>query len=145
MRLGSKGLNLIKRFEGLRLKAYLCPAGKWTIGYGHTGPDVTPSLIISESEAETLLRKDVQATETYLNKWMQSNKVDLNQNQFDALISFIFNVGIGNFTRSTMVKKLIKGDATASSEFAKWRLAGGKVSPGLERRRKAEKELYLTR
>lgn len=144
MRTGDKGINLIKMFEGLRLRAYLCPANKWTIGYGHTGPDVTPSLIISESEAETLLRKDIRTTETYLNKWAQANGVTLSQNQFDALISFIFNIGIGNFTRSTMAKKLIKGDSTASSEFPKWRLAGGKVSPGLERRRAAEKELFLS-
>lgn len=144
MRISKRGLDLIKRFEGLRLKAYICPAGKWTIGYGHTGPDVHPSLSISESKATALLIKDVAESERYLNNWARNNKVKLTQGNFDALISFIFNVGIGNFTRSTMAKKLISADPSAVDEFPKWRLAGGKVSPGLERRRIAEKELFLS-
>ena len=141
MNISQNGINLIKNFEGCRLEAYQCSAGVWTIGYGHTGSDVTKGRKITQDEAETLLKQDLTV---HCNNVSSLVKVSLNQNQFDALVSFEFNVGYGNLSTSTLLKLLNKGDyAGAANQFERWIYAGGKVLEGLKKRRKAEKELFL--
>ncbi len=101
MKLSVNGMNHIKNWEGLRLKAYKCPAGVWTIGYGHTGPDVKPGGTITQAQADALLDKDTDDAESAVNTLV---KVPLSQNQFDALVSFVFNTGIGSFKNSTLLR-----------------------------------------
>lgn len=141
MKTSDNGIELIKRFEGLRLKAYLCPAGKPTIGYGHT-KDVKLGDVITEEEAEQLLREDLIAVENEINK----HNLNLNQNQFDALVSFVYNVGIGNFRSSTLLKKIKANpnDESIANEFKRWVYSNGKRLPGLVKRREEEAELYFT-
>ena len=141
MKTSDKGIGLIKRFEGLRLKAYLCPAGKPTIGYGHT-KDVKLGDVITEEEAEQLLREDLIVVENEINR----HNLNLNQNQFDALVSFVYNVGIGNFRTSTLLKKIKANpnDKTIANEFKRWVYSNGKRLPGLVKRREEEAELYFT-
>ncbi|MGL4999535.1 MAG: lysozyme [Cetobacterium sp.] len=140
MRTSSVGINLIKKFEGLKLKAYICEGGKKTVGYGTTS-GVTEGMIITEEKAEDLLKKDLVRFETAVKTVV---RVKLNQNQFDSLVSFSYNVGTGALQSSTLLKKLNQGDYKgASEEFQKWNRAGGKVLNGLIKRREAEKELFL--
>ena len=140
MKTGRNGINLIKSFEGLRLHAYKCPAGVWTIGYGHT-KGVKKGDMITELKAETLLIIDLQSSENTINTLV---KVPLTQNQFDALVSFVFNVGSGNFQKSTLLKKLNNKDYIGTSnEFKKWVYANKKVMQGLVKRRNAERELFI--
>jgi len=129
--------DIIKRFEGLYLKSYLCPAGKLTIGYGHTR-DVKPGDVINEFQADIFLSEDLKTVEDNLNRL----DLPINQNQFDALCSLVFNVGIGAFLKSKMYAKIKAGDPTAPDEFLDWTKSGGKVLPGLVIRRKAEYELF---
>lgn len=132
--------EIIKEFEGLELKAYKCPAGVWTIGYGHT-KKVSAGDVITEGEADILLALDVQDAESAVNAYVD---VDINQNQFDALVSFVYNLGAGNFKSSTLLRKLNQGDYLgAANEFQRWNKAGGKVLRGLVRRRKAEANLFI--
>jgi lysozyme len=139
MQVSSVGLDLIKRFESLRLKAYYCPAGVLTIGYGHTGEAVTPGMVIDELHAEHLLRVDSVAAARAL------DTLQLTQNQFDALVSFIFNLGAGAFRTSTMRRLLVDGlYAQAADQFPRWVHAGGRRLPGLVIRRDAERALFLT-
>jgi lysozyme len=140
MKTSKKGIDLIKKFEGFRANPYICPAGILTIGYGHTN-NVRLGDFCSEMQAEQFLKEDLQIAETELNK-MQ----DLNQNQFDALASFIFNLGVRNFQKSTLRTEILKGsnEAVIRSEFGRWVYAGGKVSKGLQARRKAEADLFFT-
>ena len=141
MHISDNGLNLIKRFEGFRKKAYKCPAGVWTIGYGHINK-VRPDDIITEAEATELLIKDVFNCEGVINHFV---KKTLNQGQYDALCSFIFNVGSGNFQRSTLLRKLNQADYEgAANEFPKWVYSKGKKLPGLVKRRTAERELFIS-
>jgi len=98
---------VIKHFEKLELKAYVCPANRWTIGYGHTGNDIRRGLMISESRADLYLNRDVSIVETCM---FNAIKVGIKQHQFDALVCFIFNVGVNAFNASTMLKKLNAGD-----------------------------------
>lgn len=134
-----KDVSLIKEFEGLKLKAYQDVVGVWTIGYGHTHT-AKPGMVITAGEAERLLRVDLDWVEAAINK---NVTVKLTQNQYDALASFIYNVGATNFRRSTLLDKLNDGDyAGASAEFRKWNKAGGKVVRGLTRRRKAEEAWF---
>jgi len=131
--------ELIRAFEGLELKAYKCPAGVLTIGYGHT-KTVTAGMVITEEEAEALLREDLLWVEETINNKVT---VPLTQSQYDALASFIYNVGSGAFTKSTLLRKLNTGDYVgASAEFKRWNKADGRVLKGLVRRRKAEQELF---
>ena len=140
MKTGINGLNLIKEFEGLRLQAYQCSANIWTIGYGHTA-DVSANDVITEEEALSFLRQDVAESERTVNQYVH---VPLTQNQFDALVSFVFNLGVGNFRTSTLLRKLNAGDDDgAAQEFGCWIHAGGKALPGLVRRREAERALFL--
>lgn len=133
--------DLIARWEGFRTEAYLCPAGVWTIGYGHTGPDVEKGMRISQSAALLLLEADIQPAASAVRA---AARVKLNQNQFDALVSFVFNVGAGAFGDSTLLGLLNKGDfAGAAEQFGRWNKSGKVVLPGLVRRRAAERELFL--
>ncbi len=137
--LSQNGLNLIKGFEGLRLSAYQDSAGVWTIGYGHTG-GVRPGQRISQAQAEQYLRSDVRWAEQAVR---DNVKVPLSQNQFDALVSFTFNVGAGALKDSTLLKKLNAGDyAGAQAEFGRWVNAGGQRLEGLVRRRAEEAQLF---
>ena len=141
MKTSPKGIALIKEFEGLRLKAYKCPGGVWTIGYGHT-VGVKPGMVISEAQAEEYLKADLIAFERYLN----GLRLALNQNQFDALISFIYNVGTGNFSNSTLLRKVRANpqDNSIMDEFLRWVYSKDRVLPGLQRRRLAEMKLYFS-
>lgn len=141
MYISKKGLELIKQFEGLRLKAYKCPAGIWTIGYGHT-KGVYPGMTITEELADKFLVDDIW----YFERGVESLvAVPLTQGQFDALVSFAFNVGADGLGDSTLLKKLNSGDyAGAADEFPKWVYSRGKKLKGLVRRRAAERELFLT-
>lgn len=141
MQTSNNGMSLIKRFEGLRLQAYRDSVGIPTIGYGHT-QGVKMGDIITGEKADKFLREDLQVAELTINT---SVKVKLSQAQFDALASFVFNLGSGNFVKSTLLKKLNAGDyAGAAGEFGKWVNAGGKQLPGLVKRRAAEREVFLT-
>ena len=143
MKTSQKGINLIKEFETLVLKSYLCQAGKLTIGYGHT-KDVVEGMRITEQQADDFLREDLVEAEGYVSKYI---KRKLNQNQFDALVSFVFNCGVGNFLKSTLLKKVRvnPNDENIAFQFGQWIYADGKPSNGLRRRRAAEAELYFTK
>lgn len=142
MKISQAGIDLIKRFEGLKLEAYHDGGGVLTIGYGHTGPDVVIGEKIDQSGAEKLLAKDLERFEHGVSSWVD---VSLTQNQFDALVSFSFNAGLTAFQSSTMLRKLLALDYVgAASEFARWNHVQGKVLPGLTARRAAERELFLT-
>lgn len=142
MKTSERGIDLIKSFEGLSLKTYKCPAGIDTIGYGHTGNDVKPDMVITEQQAEELLKKDLNQFEIGVGKLITSG---INQNQFDALVSFAYNLGTGALQKSTLLKKVNADpdDLAIAKEFNKWVLAGGKRLEGLVRRRKAESDLYF--
>ena len=149
MKTNIAGIDLIKKFEGLKLEAYPDPAtggDPWTIGYGHTSaaglPNVVPGLTITKKEAEDILIKDLSKFEKGV---IRNLKVDVNENQFSSLVSFAFNVGIGSFSTSTLLKKLNDRDHTgAAHELDRWVYGAGKVMKGLVRRRKAEKALFLS-
>ena len=138
MRTSDEGVNLIKSFEGLRLQAYLCPAGVWTIGYGHT-KGVRKGDVITEEDAEQMLRDDLIGFERCVT---ENVEVPLAQNQFDALVSFAFNVGCGAFKGSTLLRRLNAGDPDASDELLRWTKAGGVEVAGLVTRRSDEREFF---
>lgn len=140
MQTNAAGLALIKQFEGLRLNAYQDMVGVWTIGYGHTGPDVTPGLVINQQQAEQLLSSDLTRFETGVSRLVS---VALNPNQFSALVSFSYNLGLGSLQSSTLLRLLNMGDyAGAAAQFPRWDRAGGREVAGLLRRRQAEKALF---
>ena len=142
MNVSETGIELIKKFEGCVLKAYKCPAGVWTIGYGHTS-GVKEGQTITKAQAKELLIQDLRPFEIGVNNLVN---VPLNQNQFDALVSFCYNLGTGNLKNSTLLKLLNKGDYNGAAEqFDHWIYAGGKKLNGLVKRRAAEKKLFLTR
>ena len=135
------GVDFIKNWEGCKLRAYLCSANVWTIGVGHT-QGVTPGMTITQSEANKLFLKDINLFEQAVSK---SVKVSLNQNQFDALVSFCFNVGVGAFKGSTLLRVLNQGNYTeAANQLLRWNKVGVNIVPGLVNRRRAEKELFLS-
>lgn len=139
MILSEKGLNFIESVEGLRLDAYLDSAGVATIGFGHTG-DVKLGDRCTEEQAESWLQEDAKTAETVINKLV---KVPLSQNQFDSLVSFVFNIGVGNFTRSTLLRLLNEGKyGDAAHEMGRWVYAGGKMSIGLLNRRGKEMKIF---
>jgi lysozyme len=141
---GAAGKSLIKEFEGFRAMAYLCPANVVTIGYGTTrirGKAVKLGMQITTEEAELFLEEDLKSFEDTVN---QNVKIELSQNQFDALVCFVYNIGAANFKKSTLLKKINANKLIeASEEFLKWNKAGGKTLAGLTRRRKAEQKLFL--
>ncbi len=146
VRTSENGIELIKRFEGLELEAYQDIADIWTIGYGHTGPDVEPGMKISEREAEELLRRDLKSREQAV---ASAVKVSLNQNEFDALVSFVYNVGASAFRGSTALKRLNRNDRIGAADALTWwnkATVNGVLREvtGLTRRRAAERALFLT-
>ena len=143
MKTSQRGINLIKQYESFRAEAYRCPAGVWTIGYGHTR-DVKPGDKIPEPEALKLLRQDVQTAEKAVSTLV---KKPLDQNRFDALVSFVYNTGSGNFASSTLLKKINRNpdDPAIAAEFRKRVYGGGRRLPGLVTRREKESNLYFSR
>ena len=141
-RINQLGLDLIKRFEGCQLKAYYDSGQLITVGWGHTGKDVFPGLVITQAKADALLLGDISMTEQELNNL----ELGLNNNQFSALVSFTFNLGIGNLTKSTLLKKIKINptDVSIRNEFLKWNLCAGKPLSGLTARRAAEATLYFS-
>jgi len=141
MKCNHAGKSIIKSFEGLRLQAYRCPAGIWTIGYGDTH-NVTPGMVITEQEADERLDARLLEFEEAVSGMAPPF---ITENQFSALVSFAYNVGASALAGSTMLQKLNAGDIEgAAREFPRWNKSGGRVLNGLTRRRNAEKELFLT-
>ena len=139
MNTSQNGIDLIKHFEGCELYAYKCQAGVWTIGYGHT-KDVEPGMQITEDDAHNMLVEELNEYETYVNTLVSG---PLNQNQFDALVSWVYNLGGGNLKASTLLKVLNSGDYEGvPAQIMRWNKAGGKVLEGLTRRRQAEADLF---
>lgn len=147
MKVSDKGIKLLHQFEGCKLTAYLCPAKVWTIGYGNTfyldGKPVQEGDTISQDEAEDLFKNILVNFENCVLKGLGKTKV--NQNQFDALVSLAYNIGCGNFRKSSVLRfvSLNPKDQAIETAFLMWNKAGGKVSRGLQRRREAESELYF--
>lgn len=145
MKISDAGLALIKEFEGLRLEAYPDPAtggDPWTIGYGSTGPDVVPGLVITEEEAEERLREDLETFEQCVETAVGPH---VNDAEFSACVSLAFNIGCNNFRTSTLVKMIRAGNMQgAADQFVRWNKAAGKVMKGLTRRREAERALFLS-
>lgn len=146
MKLNKEGADLIKSFEGCKLKAYQCSAMKWTIGYGNTfyedGKPVLPGHAITQDKANQLFQL---IADEFANKVAKLVPLHITPNQFGALVSFAYNCGIVNLQKSTLLKKVIanNNDATIRAEFLKWNKANGKVLAGLTRRREAEANLYF--
>lgn len=140
MKTSQQGIDLIKSFESLQLKAYVCPAGVLTIGWGST-KGVYVGMVITPAQAEKYLREDLSEFEEAIARHV---KAELNQNQFDALVCWSYNCGIGALVKSTLLKKLNAKDyAGAAAEFKRWNKAQGRVLKGLTRRREAEEKLFL--
>ena len=134
------GLDLIRNFEGLRLKAYLCPAGVPTIGYGSTGKDIHLGMTWTTEQADERLVRDLASFEMEVSRAVPVST----DNQFSALISLCYNIGIGAFEGSTLRKLHNQADyAGAADQFLRWNRGGGRVLPGLTKRREAERALYL--
>ncbi|MDU4065939.1 lysozyme [Enterobacter kobei] len=146
MQISDKGIALIKQFEGCKLTAYQDSVGVWTIGYGWTKPvdgkPIRAGMTIKQETAERLLKTGLVSYENDVSRLV---KVDLTQGQFDALVSFTYNLGARSLSTSTLLRKLNAGDyAGAADEFLRWNKAGGKVLNGLTRRREAERALFLS-
>lgn len=146
MQTSEKGIALIKQFEGCKLTAYQDSVGVWTIGYGWTQPvdgkPIRAGMTIKQETAERLLKTGLVSYEGDVSRLV---KVVLTQGQFDALVSFTYNLGARSLSTSTLLRKLNAGDyAGAADEFLRWNKAGGKVLNGLTRRREAERALFLS-
>lgn len=146
MQTSEKGIALIKQFEGCKLTAYQDSVGVWTIGYGWTQPvdgkPIRAGMTIKQETAERLLKTGLISYESDVSLLV---KVGLSQGQFDALVSFTYNLGARSLSTSTLLRKLNAGDyAGAADEFQRWNKAGGKVLTGLTRRREAERALFLS-
>ena len=143
MNVNNAGIALIKSFEGLSLVAYQCPAKIWTVGFGHTGPDVHQGATIRETEAEYLLKGDLLEFEHGVEEFLDG--VPASFNEFSAMVSLAFNIGLGNFRKSSVLKYHKQGKkALAANAFLLWVKGGGKKLPGLVRRRVAERRLYVS-
>lgn len=145
MKITDAGIALIKEFEGLVLTAYPDPATggePFTIGYGHTGPEVRRGLTITEARAEEVLRDDLERFERCVNKAVGDH---VNESEFSACVALAFNIGCGAFEKSTLVRLIKAGDMDGAAEqFLRWDKAGGKTMAGLTRRRQAERALFLS-
>jgi len=138
MQISPRGLALIKQYEGFSALRYLCPAGYWTIGYGHVLQTAEAAHTMNEEEASELLAQDIRAI-------MRLVSAALSQNQFDALCSFAFNLGAGALQRSTLRRKINNNEHDCvPAELLRWVYAGGRILPGLLARRRAEGQLYAT-
>lgn len=151
LRMSNEGIAMLEGFEGCRLKAYkaLSTEKYYTIGYGHYGPDVTEGMVITQEQAEALLRQDLATRENYLNSFASSNGVLFRQNEFDAILSLIFNIGTGNFGDSTIRRYILEGfdnhtEDDYTTAIGMWRKSGGQVIQGLVNRR-AKESAYFTR
>lgn len=142
MKISNNGIALIKQYEGCKLAEYICPAGKRTIGYGHT-KGVVPGQKITKLQADNFLRQDLMEVEKSISLLV---KKPLNQNQFDSIASFIFNFGATKFSTSTLLKKINvnPNDLTIANEFKRWIYSDNKISSGLIKRRNAEVKLYYS-
>ena len=139
MKTSKEGLALIKKFEGCELEAYQCSAGVWTIGYGHT-KGVQEGDQWSQSHAEHMLEVELEEYEGYINDYVTA---PLSQKQFDAMVSWVYNLGPANLKRSTLLRKLNNGEYEETpNQIKRWNKAGGKVLEGLVRRREAEALLF---
>lgn len=142
MNISQKGLDIIKKFEGFKNKVYMCPAGKPSIGYGHVLLHDESFTSITEAQAEELLRKDIKIAENAVKKHVA---ISLNQSEFDALVSLVYNWGGGNFAKSKGLRKLnINNKNGAWDEFSEVIRSNGVVLKGLVERRKQEKELFFS-
>ena len=146
MQTSEKGIALIKQFEGCKLTAYQDSVGVWTIGYGWTQPvdgkPIRAGMTIKQETAERLLKTGLVSYESDVSRLV---KVGVTQGQFDALVSFTYNLGARSLSTSTLLRKLNAGDyAGAAEEFLRWNKAGGKVLTGLTRRREAERALFMS-
>lgn len=140
MRTSQNGVSLIKAFEGLRLQSYQDSVGVWTIGYGATR-GITAGMKITNEQAERMLVNDIGRFEPEIERLL---KVTVNQCQWDALVSFTYNLGAYNLGSSTLLKLINAGDyAGAADQFPRWNMAGGKVLAGLTKRRSAERAMFL--
>ena len=136
------GFALTKKFEGLRLVAYQDQVGVWTVGYGHTGPEVHEGLTISPQQADQLLRSDISSAVACVNRAVTA---EISQYQFDALVDFVFNLGCGRLLSSTLLRHINAGEFDqAAPQFLLWDRAGGVVVSGLLLRRQAEMALFQT-
>jgi lysozyme len=145
MKTSKAGIDLIKKWEGVRLTAYKCPAGIWTIGYGHTSaagaPKVVAGMTITAKEAEEILTRDLLKYETAVKSALTRAP---NQNQFDAMVSLCYNIGPGAFKKSSVAKRFNEGNVAGAAEALRmWNKAGGKVLQGLVNRREDERKLFL--
>ena len=145
MNISDNGLKFIGDHEGLRLEAYPDPGtggAPWTVGYGHTGPEVVPGYIVTPEKA----LEDLQTDSEWAARGVEQEvMVSLTQNQFDALCSLVYNIGLRNFQNSTLLRLLNQGQfSLCAQQFEVWNRAGGKVMPGLTARRADEKALFLT-
>ena len=139
MKISDEGVELIKHFEGCRLEAYVCPAGVLTIGYGHTS-GVREGDVIDQEAAEAYLIEDLEEFEGYVNSMVE---IALKQNEFDALVAWVFNLGPGNFKESTLLNRINYGPLSdVPAQIQRWNRAGGKVLEGLVKRRAAESALW---
>jgi lysozyme len=135
------GLALTKSFEGCRLESYQDVGGVWTVGYGHTGPDLLAGMKISQADADALLRADLSVAVACVNRGVTE---EISQPQFDALVDFCFNTGQGNFLRSSLLRYVNQGEfENAAAQFLLWVNAGGKRVEGLVRRRQAERAMFV--
>lgn len=145
MTLSKTGLDFIKKWESLSLKAYKCPKGIWTIGYGHTS-GVKPGMQITKEEAEALIKKDVFMAESAVNELQQFFSYPvMSQNEYDALVSLVFNIGTDAFRKSTLRKYIILGypKKTIADQFLVWTYVNKKYCQGLQNRRREERQIYL--
>jgi lysozyme len=141
MKMSDRGYEFTQDMEGTKYYGYLDPVGIPTAGVGHTGADVVVGKQYTQEQVMKWLKQDMAWAEENVNKLV---KVELTQNQFDALCDFVFNVGAGAFATSTLLKKLNAGDYQgAADQFGRWVYAKGKLLPGLVKRRKAQAELFL--
>ena len=139
---GDAGLALTKNFEGCVLTAYADQGGVWTIGYGHTGPGVHAGLTVTQDQADAFLESDIAGSVACVNKLVTAN---ISQNQFDATVDFVFNLGCASLAQSTLLRCVNTGDfAGAAAQFLRWDHIRGTVIPGLTRRRQAEATLFNT-
>jgi lysozyme len=147
MKINQKGIDLLHEFEGCRLESYLCPAKAWTIGWGNTryedGSSVKKGDVITRERADELFLKILEIFENGVSKRV---KLPINENQFSALVCFSYNVGLGNFGNSTLLKLINEdpGNPEIRNQFMRWSRANGQVLNGLTRRRKAEADLYFS-
>jgi lysozyme len=141
--INSAGLALIKEFEGLRLDSYICAGGVETVGWGHTGPDVKHPMKITLQQAEGFLKADLAKFEAGVERLI--GDADVNDNMYSACVSLAYNIGLAAFERSTVLKRIRLGNKMgAANAFLMWNRAGGRVLPGLMRRREAERKLFLS-